>query len=141
MHQPGIALKPIPPPHPLGLARGQDHHLPPPPPLWAGREFRPPPPPAVTSVSSPRLTCASTASRFRSLRLISMFPSNICHCSPATLKADIFIESAWGHFHRVATRPEPEFADSKRRATKDKLEWGATRSAFRREPGYGRLAG
>src|ERR1017187_8004243 len=28
MHQPGIALKPIPPPHPLGLARGQDHHLP-----------------------------------------------------------------------------------------------------------------
>jgi hypothetical protein len=28
MHQTGIALKPIPPPHPLGLAIGQRHHLP-----------------------------------------------------------------------------------------------------------------
>jgi hypothetical protein len=47
--------------------------------------------------------CASTASRFRSLRLISMFPSSIRHCSPAASKGDISIESAWGHFHRVAT--------------------------------------
>src|ERR1019366_559071 len=34
-----------------------------------------------------------TACRFRSLRLISMFPSSICHCSPAASNGDIFIES------------------------------------------------
>jgi hypothetical protein len=33
-----------------------------------------------------------------------MFPSSICHCSPAAWKGDIFIESARGHFHKVATR-------------------------------------
>jgi hypothetical protein len=32
-----------------------------------------------------------------------MFPSSIRHCSPAASKGDISIESAWGHFHRVAT--------------------------------------
>jgi hypothetical protein len=78
MHQPGIALKPIPPPHPLGLARGQDHHLP----RRNQREL------ATLDLRQHRQPFPfSSTHQYVSFQHLPLFPSDV--------------ES--GHFYRVAT--------------------------------------